>query len=185
VQQSLKFARDRARRKALFRLALSRKHGIFFLILFWITLPASAGTTDAPGHLTEIVRSLCSRLQLDVTIEIRIDENNDKMVSTEPLSSVARGYRISFDRRFLETLNDDEIAGAIAHELGHVWIFTHFPYLQTEELANEIALRVVTRDTMKHVYSRLWARTGVAGNLDELLGPELRPDGVKSAVALQ
>ena len=31
------------------------------------------------------------------------------------------------------------------HELGHVWIFTHHPYLQTEQLANRIAMRLVSR----------------------------------------
>jgi len=128
-----------------------------------MTFPAAASSSDAISRVKEIVRNLCGRLQLDANIEIRIDENNDRMVSTEPLAGPGRGYQISLDRRFLESLNDEEMTGAIAHELGHVWIFTHHPYLQTEEGANEIAMRVVTRDTMKQVYSRLWARTGVPG----------------------
>jgi len=158
--------------------------GIFFLGLCCLTLHARAGTGNTPGQLTEVARNLSAQLHLDETIEVRIDENNALLVSSEPLEGSSRGFRISFDRRFLETLSDDEIAGSIAHELGHVWIFTHHPYLQTETLANEIALRVVTRDTMKNVYSRLWARTGVAGNIDELLGPAAKSAPVENAVSL-
>jgi hypothetical protein len=94
------------------------------------------------------------------------------MVSSEPLPGRAHGYRISFDRQFLDTLDNNEIQAAIAHELGHVWIFSHHPFLQTEELANEIAMRVTSRDSLKKIYFKLWTRTRVPGNLDELLGPE-------------
>jgi len=184
VQQILKSLRLRVRHEAVLRFALSRKYGIFFLVLLWMTFPSAASSSDAIRHGNEIVRNLCVRLQLDANIEIRIDENNARMVSTEPMPGPVRGYRISFDRHFLESLNDDEMTGAIAHELGHVWIFTHHPYLQTEELANEIAMRVVTRDTMKQVYSRLWARTGIPGDIDELLGPESRSEAAKAVVAL-
>ena len=62
-------------------------------------------------------------------------------------------------------MSDDELAAVIAHELGHVWIFTHHPYLQTEELANQIALRVVTRISLDSVYQKVWAHTGAKGTL--------------------
>ena len=72
-------------------------------------------------------------------MEVTINERNDKMVSSEPIPGRAHGYRISFDRQFLETLDDNEMQAAIAHEPGHVWILSHHPFLQTEELVNEIA----------------------------------------------
>ena len=53
-------------------------------------------------------------------------------------------FKLAIDVAFLEALTDDELEAAIAHELGHVWVFTHHPHLQTEELANQIALRVVS-----------------------------------------
>jgi hypothetical protein len=136
------------------------------------------------GHLAQIVQDLCARLQLTAHVDVQIDEENSKMVSSEPLPRSTPGYRISFDRQFLESLSDDEITAAIAHELGHVWIFTHHPYLQTEALANDIALRVVDRETMKKVYSKLWAHTGTAGNLDDLLGPARTPEPPKAATIL-
>ena len=44
----------------------------------------------------------------------------------------------------------------VAHELGHVWIFTHHPYLQTEAGANQIAERLVARQTLERVYAKVW-----------------------------
>lgn len=182
--QQPKNVQVRSNREALLCYLLSPRLGLFFLVLCFLALPARAGTGNTPGELAEVARNLCAQLQLDETIEVRIDENNELLVSSEPLPGSSRGFRISFDRKFLETLSQDETAGAIAHELGHIWIFTHHPYLQTETLANEIALRVVTRETMAHVYSRMWSRTGVAGNIDELLGPVREKDAVKSSVSL-
>jgi hypothetical protein len=59
----------------------------------------------------------------------------------------------------------------MAHELGHVWVFTHHPYLQTEKLANQIAMRVVTRDSLVSVYRKLWEHGGTKGDLNTFLGP--------------
>jgi hypothetical protein len=59
----------------------------------------------------------------------------------------------------------------VAHELGHVWIFTHHPYLQTERLANSIAMRGVTRESLERVYRKVWQREGVKGDLVQFLGP--------------
>jgi hypothetical protein len=59
----------------------------------------------------------------------------------------------------------------MAHELGHVWVFTHHPYLQTEKLANQIAMRVVTRDSLVSVYQKLWEHGGTKGDLNTFLGP--------------
>jgi hypothetical protein len=43
--------------------------------------------------------------------------------------------------------------------------FLDHPYLQTEELANEIALRVVSRESLDEVYEKVWKRTGTTGDL--------------------
>ena len=80
---------------------------------------------------------------------------------------------LSLDRNFLDTLDDSELTAAIAHELGHVWIFTHHPYLQTELLANQIAMKVVTRESLEKVYQRVWKDKGTKGDIEEFL-PALR-----------
>jgi hypothetical protein len=77
---------------------------------------------------------------------------------------------MSFDARFLASLHDEELIAIVAHELGHVWIFTHHPYLQTERLANSVAMRVVSRESLERVYVKVWQREGVKGNLAQFLG---------------
>ncbi|MCI0721982.1 MAG: hypothetical protein L0338_23875, partial [Acidobacteria bacterium] len=64
-----------------------------------------------------------------------------------------------------------ELSASIAHELGHVWIFTHHPYLQTELLANQIALRVVAREDLEKTYEKVWKDKG-KGDIKEFLGEE-------------
>ena len=54
---------------------------------------------------------------------------------------------------------------------GHVWIYTHAPYVQTERLANDVAMRIIDRSAFVPVYDKVWARTGIRGNLIEFLGP--------------
>ena len=72
----------------------------------------------------------------------------------------------------MKGLSDDELLAAVAHELGHVWIFTHHPYLQTEQLANDIAMRLVSRDALAQMYERVWSRRGTKGDLVRFLGPQ-------------
>jgi len=68
-------------------------------------------------------------------------------------------------------LSASEAEAAIAHELGHVWIYTHEPYVQTERLANDVAMRVISRSVFVPVYEKVWQRTGVRGNLIDVIGP--------------
>jgi len=168
----------------------NRRHGLFVLALIGFVLPAlargehTADLRNSSDRLEEIVRNLCARLQISDEVTVRIDERNDKMVSSEPVSGQAHSYRISFDREFLDMLNEDEIQAAIAHELGHVWIFSHHPFLQTEELANEIAMRVTPRSMLEKVYIKLWSHNGMTGNLDDLLGPAHTSEIGKGAALL-
>jgi predicted Zn-dependent protease len=74
---------------------------------------------------------------------------------------------------FLRMLDDDELQAALAHELGHVWIFTHHPYLQTERVANSIGERAVKRIYFEKLYSKLWTYERQPGvPFEQLLGPD-------------
>jgi hypothetical protein len=90
-------------------------------------------------------------------------------------------FIMCFDEQFLESLDQEELRAAVAHELGHVWIYSHFPYLQTEALANDIAMRLVSRDSLKKIYSKLWDHLGVSGKLDDFLRPEQAASASHSA----
>ena len=87
-------------------------------------------------------------------------DRNDMVVTVERSQNGSGAFSLVMEAGFLETLNDGELEAVIAHELGHVWIFTHHPYLHTEELANEIAMRVVSRETLAGVYEKVWKRAG-------------------------
>jgi predicted Zn-dependent protease len=81
-------------------------------------------------------------------------------------------FRLAIEESCLEVLTEAELRAAIAHELGHVWVFTHHPYLQTEELANRIAMRGVSRQTLERVYEKVWKRVGTKGDLALFFGEE-------------
>jgi hypothetical protein len=66
-------------------------------------------------------------------------------------------------------LSEEDVRAVIAHELGHVWIFTHHPYLHTEALANQKALAVVSRESLVRVYEKVWRRGGQKGSLEAFL----------------
>ena len=99
-----------------------------------------------------------------------IVEANTLVVSVQPHAAQPGVFVLSFEQEFLQKLSDDEMSAVVAHELGHVWIFTHHPYLQTEQLANQIAMRLVARETLEPIYEKLWKRLGVTGDLNTYLG---------------
>jgi hypothetical protein len=76
------------------------------------------------------------RLAIPDAVVVSIVPENALVVSVERLKDPDSGFTATFDAAFLDGLNEDDLGAVIVHELGHVWIFTHHPYLQTEELAN-------------------------------------------------
>jgi hypothetical protein len=98
-------------------------------------------------------------------VSIEIVDANPLKASIEPVAGAGNTFRLSIERPFLEQLTADELEAVVAHELGHVWIYTHFPCLQSEQLANQIALRVVTRESLDKVYGKVWADARDAGSL--------------------
>jgi hypothetical protein len=90
---------------------------------------------------------------------------NDLFVSVEPIRGNKNVFQMSFEEDFLGMLDDDDLRAVVAHELGHVWIFTHHPFLHTEDLANSIAGRAVTREAMNRVYDKVHLRLAAAPGL--------------------
>jgi len=130
-------------------------------------------TPTAPRDLKWIQRIVDDfRAQLGVPqkVDVEIVDKNALLVSVAPVDDHVSAFTMSIEASFLAGLTDDEVRGVIAHELGHVWIFTHHPFLQTEGLANEIAKRLVARDNLVQVYEKLWQRQGTTGDLARLVG---------------
>ena len=121
--------------------------------------------------LQELTDDLRTRLQIGEQVHVTLVDHNPLVMSVETLAGRTGPFVITVDRGFIQQLSKEETEAALAHELGHVWIYTHHPFLQTERLANDIAMRVIDRSAFEPVYKKVWQRTGIAGNLVEFLGP--------------
>jgi hypothetical protein len=131
---------------------------------------AAGGTVAAATVRTDrvqvIVDELRDRLGLRLPVRALPVAENSRVASVSRDGVERSMFVLSIQQDFLDSLTDEELGAVAAHELGHVWIFTHHPFLQTEELANEIALRAVSRASLDQVYEKLWKRTGQKGDLE-------------------
>ena len=118
------------------------------------------------------MNSLKAQLGIDAIVSAAIVPTNPLFVSVHPVAGGPATFQMAFEERFLTGLDEDDLKAIIAHELGHVWIFTHHPYLQTERLANTVAMRAVPRESLERVYSKLWERDGTKRDLARFLGPQ-------------
>lgn len=134
-------------------------------------LPGSVTVRSEVAALQDITDDLRARLQITERVHVTLVDHNPLVMSVETLSGRTGPFVITVDRDFIRELGHAEVEAAIAHELGHVWIYTHHPFLQTERLANDIAMRVINRSVFEPVYEKVWQRTGIRGNLVEFIGP--------------
>lgn len=165
----------RLRNPILVTLARSAVYAAAFLV-FFTSNPAAEQSWPATGartiaSLQQLVDDLRVRLTIETAVSISVVPVNVRAASVTPPRGAGLPYRLDIESRFIEHLSDDELSAVIAHELGHVWVSTHHPYLQTERLANSIAARVVSRDSLERVYTKVWARDGSKGDLLKFLGP--------------
>jgi hypothetical protein len=145
--------------------------GLSTLLLF--SFAAISNASDGRDEATRVqlvVDDLARELQLPATVNVTIVQSNPLLVSVEPDEVATGAFVLLFEERFLDRLGDDELRAVVAHELGHVWIFTHHPYLQTERLANSVAMRVVSRQSLEDVYVKVWERAGTKGDMVRFLG---------------
>ncbi len=117
------------------------------------------------AQIQDVVNTLKVRMAIPDMVVVSIVEHNPLVVSVERAKDGTSAFSLSIDRDFLEGLTPEEIDAVVAHELGHVWIYTHHPFLHTEELANQIAMKVVPQDTLVAVYDKVWKRVGRKGDL--------------------
>ena len=121
--------------------------------------PAAAITTAAES-VQGVVDEYRDTLGLTPTVKVVLVDENPRVVSVARDPGAPDTFVLAFERRFLVELTPAEVRAVVAHELGHVWIFSTHPYLQTEQLANEVALRVVTRDELDSAYRKLHTVSG-------------------------
>ena len=142
--------------------------------VFYCASSASVGAQDYVSsqqtRVQKVVDDLAARLGIAEAVHVSIVPENRLMMSVEPAEHT---FELKVENGFVDGLDDAELVAAVAHELGHVWIFTHHPFLQTEQLANEVAMRLISRDILAQLYGKVWQRAGVKGDLTRFLGPEV------------
>jgi len=146
----------------------------------FVLLTVSQSAVAAPGaepvalaieRVQAVVDRLREQLGIPERVRVTVLPRVSLIVSVEAPVDEGQPYRLAIEDTFLARLSPDEVSAAVAHELGHVWVFTHHPYLQTERLANQIAMRVVSRESLERVYHKLWEHGGTRGDLTAFLGP--------------
>ena len=148
------------------------------------TALAASSTVASDKRTRQLQRMLDrvrERLGLDNPVTLELVPKNHHLISVETVTGPQRRFLVKVEARMLELLSADELEAALAHELGHVWVFTHHPYLQTEQLANDVAMRVVSRDALTRVYDKVWKAGAEKGDLATFLGPEPGVAGSRSA----
>ena len=145
--------------------------------LSYIEPNGTAARYTEEQRLQGMIDALRLELRILEQVTVTVVDRNPLVMSVETRGGRSGPFTVLADEQFVGSLNDDELKAAIAHELGHVWIYTHHPYVQTEQLANEIALRVTSREVLEPVYEKVWKRTGIRGNSAEYLmvSPSQRP----------
>jgi hypothetical protein len=116
-------------------------------------------------RVQDLVDAMRVELAVAHAVSVELVAANPLRASVEPVKGGGGTFRLSIEQAFLEQLTHAELRAVIAHELGHVWIYTHHPYLQTEQLANQIAMRAVSRESLDSVYGKVWPDAAERGPL--------------------
>jgi hypothetical protein len=160
---------------------LHRTGSILAFCLFLLLFPGHVAVTRAAGpervisnprdqqRIQGIVNEFMAKLNMAQKVAVAVVPKNPLVVSVE-YPDASTGFLLSAEEDFISDLTQEELEAAIAHELGHVWIFTHHPFLHTEMLANQIAQRLVPRSNLVQVYEKVWKRQGTKGDLARFVG---------------
>jgi hypothetical protein len=119
-----------------------------------------SATTAAAESVQGVVDEYRGVLGLKPEVRVVLVDENPRVVSVARDPRAPGTFVLSFAREFLAELTLDEMRAVVAHELGHVWIFSNHPYLQTEQRANEVALKLVTHAELESAYRKLDALGG-------------------------
>jgi hypothetical protein len=134
------------------------------------SVAAQDSVSAQQARVQKIVDDLTARLGIADAVHVSIVPANRLLMSVEPTEHT---FELKVEDGWPDALNETELTAAVAHELGHVWIFTHHPFLQTEQLANEVAMRLIRPNVLAQLYDKVWKRTNVKGDLARFLGPEV------------
>lgn len=131
------------------------------VLLSSLVSPALLYAEDSPDTHSRLatirlaVDDFRAKLGIEDRIDIAVVPEDSRLVSVCRSKDEKRVFVISFDANFLSALDEEELTAAVAHEFGHIWVFTHHPYLQTEALANRRALTLVSQASLDRIYLKV------------------------------
>jgi Peptidase family M48 len=134
-------------------------------LVFIIQSAADGRSAHNVRRIKGTINHLKKQLAISNEIRSKVVAKNPLIVSVKPIRGEKGVFEISFEEAFLNMLDDEDLEAVVAHELGHVWIFTHHPYLQTEDLANSIAYRAITTNALDRVYEKMRLRQSMDSRL--------------------
>jgi hypothetical protein len=141
---------------------------------------AAALAAAESRRVQELVDTMRLELAVSHDVSVELVAANPLRASVAPVKGAAGTFRLSIEQSFLAQLTQVELRAVIAHELGHVWIYTHHPYLHTEQLANQIAMRVVSRESLDSVYGKVWPDAAARGPLPRFPEPRTAEPGASA-----
>jgi len=141
-------------------------------VLAFVNPPSRALETQ---NLRGLIREFQTHLGSYARVSVFIVKKNDRLASVRPSKKNSNAYFLEVDEGFLSTLAQEERRAMVAHELGHVWIFTHPPFLHSEPLANQKAALLVSQESLRKIYSRVWQLDGQSTPLPEFLRAKFGP----------
>jgi hypothetical protein len=139
---------------------------IALLLAILMQGPPAGRTEQNIRRIRVVVNGLKKQLGIKEEIRTAVVERNNLVVSVSPVDDQKRIFEISFEKGFLDMLDEEDLYAVVAHEMGHIWIYTHHPFLQTEDLANDIAYKAVSIDAMDRIYEKLRARQAIISPLE-------------------
>ena len=159
---------------------------LLFIFVFLLARPVAKDSnivTIRARQAQEFVNHLRAELSIPNEVQIVVVSYDPLVFSLQPMDTHKDRFLLSMELGFFLMLDDDELRAALAHELGHVWIYTHHPFLQTERMANNVGQRVANRASFEKIYAKLWAYEGASGvPIDDLLGPPVGAQNVPRSV---
>src|SRR5258708_15137044 len=88
-----------------------------------------ARASDQQQRIERVVDDLKAQLSITQPVSVSIVPTNPKLFSVTPVEHRAGTFLLAVEEGFAQGLSEPELRAAVAHELVHVWIFTHFPFL--------------------------------------------------------
>ena len=153
------------------------------VLLLWLLplrseVPPTLSATEPIAEMSTIVSlqdltdDLRGRLHITERVHVTLVDHNPLVMSVETLGGRTGPFVITVDRDFIQELNQPEVEAAIAHELGHVWIYTHQPYRADRSgWPTTSRCASINRSAFEPVYEKVWAANRHQGEPDRIHRP--------------